>query len=469
MKKTLVASCLDAIRDTSSGERYGSLIRYFIPEFLAAFVLYALVTLIDARMIAHLKSTELYATMSVTNPFIHFMVKIAEGLSVGTMVLCGYYHGRNDQEGVLRAVASSCATTLAIGGVIASFLYYKAAFLYWLLGTPESLIAIGVPFLRMRAIAIGLMFVFFALIGILRGIKRNRSIIYFFGLGSVVFVICDYLFIFGACGCPQLGLCGSAMASVIQYSVMVTSVTLYMMLHTDVRRYLFRGMYRHISWAFTRELWALTLPVMGDKAVLAFTKLILMKHIANMGTIALGSFNIVRDLEMVAFIPAVALAQVVTFLVSNELGARDYEGAKYTVKRALMLAGCMVIFILLTVWFHLNQLVSMFDTCNVLSGLAIQAFPIVSVMVIFDVVQVILAGALRGAAQGRMVLWVRMMSLLCFCLPVMYSTSFIAFQSDFVKFITIYGSFYMGNVLMAIWYIYWFRSGRWQQVGWSEV
>lgn len=41
--------------------------------------------------------------------------------------------------------------------------------------------------------------------------------------GAVVFVLCDYMFIFGNLGMPRMGLNGSALASVVQSLVNVSS------------------------------------------------------------------------------------------------------------------------------------------------------------------------------------------------------------------------------------------------------
>jgi len=98
MKKGLLTSYFDGIRDHDNGEGYGTIVRYFLPEFVTALALYSLLYLLDAWFIAHLKSTSMYATLGVTNTLLHFIVKIAEGLSVGTIVLTGIHNGAGRLE-----------------------------------------------------------------------------------------------------------------------------------------------------------------------------------------------------------------------------------------------------------------------------------------------------------------------------------------------------------------------------------
>ena len=76
MKDGLIKSYVNGITDTKNGVSYNRIIRYFIPEFITALVLYSLLYLLDAWFIADLKSTSMFATLGVTNTLLHFIVKV---------------------------------------------------------------------------------------------------------------------------------------------------------------------------------------------------------------------------------------------------------------------------------------------------------------------------------------------------------------------------------------------------------
>lgn len=461
MKKTLFHSYLDGIRQETPGETYQNLLRYFMPELITALLLYSFVTLVDAQFIAHLKSTAAYATMSVTNTLMHFITKVAEGLSVGIMVLCGYYHGQRDKEGFGRAFGASIIVTLLLGGVIACTMYCGAAAIYELLRTPEELIRLGVPVLRLRAVSVFLMFLFLAISGFFRGIKHNAVVMRCYVLGAISFVILDYCFIFGIAGFPGMGLVGSACASVVQYTIMTLAALWFLARSEDARAY---RPYVTFSKECVGSLCNMSWPVMCDKAIFAFGRIALVRFIAPMGKLALGTFGVIKDLEMLAFVPAIALAQVTTFVVSNQMGADDMTGVKCTVKKTIFLAILMVVTALFLFGYNAAYLIGLFDKENTFTAFATPAFRILSLLATFDIVQVILSSALRGMAQVRTVMWVRCMAFLCFTIPVGYIATLVAFHSDFVRFMTIYGAFYVGNGLMVLWYAYWFRTNRWQRI-----
>lgn len=464
MKKTLWASYLAGLEQRTPGESYRAILRYFFPELITALLLYSLVSLVDSRCIAQLGSACAYATLSISNTLLHCMVKIAEGISVGTMVLCGIAHGRGDAREIGQSIGSSWIVTLLLGGGIAAALHFFPQVIYALFGASPEIAALGIPYLKVRALSIFCLFVFCALTGLVRGVKKNSIAMHCHIIGIGVFIITDYVLVLGKLGFPRLGILGSAYAFLLYYSTMILYAGYSILADPTLRHYLASLSFTSVQ-KFT-SLLSLSWPVMCDKAILAIAKIILARAIAPMGTIALSSFGAIRDIEMFIFVPAIAFAQVVTFLVSNELGTGDIEGVKYTIKKVLFLATASVSLILgLCIW-QAPQLISFFDPHNTFSALAVPAFRIISALVICDVAQVILAGALRGVTQVRAVLKIRFLTLLFFCIPAAYLGALIVFYSDFVKFITIYSSFYIGNAIMAAWYIYLLRTDRWRQLPW---
>ena len=67
MKQGLMASYFAGIVDPHHGESYWHIIRYFLPEFIFSFVIFALPFWIDSYFISLLKSTPAYATLGTTN------------------------------------------------------------------------------------------------------------------------------------------------------------------------------------------------------------------------------------------------------------------------------------------------------------------------------------------------------------------------------------------------------------------
>lgn len=459
-KKSLLNSYIAGITD-HAGERYSTIISYFWPELITAFLISSVLNVIDASMIGHLKSTSTYATLGVAFSIVLFLNKMAEGLSVGTVILCGQYNGKRRFADVGRSAMSAFWVTIFVGGVISFALYLGAHSLFVFLQVPEKMVHAGAAFMRLRVIGVFIFFVYMALIGFLRGTKNTRAPMVFFMMGGVAFLFFDYVLIFGKCGFPALGLHGSAIASIIQNVVMLAAALFYILYDKHMRQYsieMVRGFDLHAAL----EIIKLSSPVILDKAILAAAKIWLVRLIAPMGKVALASYVVIRDMEQFAFVPAVAFAQVITFLVSNDYGAGNWIGIKSNIKKILFMASGLVFAILLFFALFPELVIHLFDTKGSFISFAATVFPAISVLVLFDLLQVILAGALRGAANVRVVMVTRLLVCVFFFMPISYWFSILPISNILIKFTLIYGSFYLADGVMTIVYVWWFRRDAWR-------
>lgn len=462
MKKNILLSYVNGITDRLHGEGYRQISRYFFPEFITAVILYSVPLLIDARWIAHLKSTSAYATLGVTNTLLHSIIKIAEGISVGTIIMTGQFNGVGNVKRAGNALVNAFWTTLLTGGLITAILFFGSYHIYAWYRMPADVIVLGVPFLQLRAIGVFFTFVYFALIGFLRGIKNTQTPMRIFMVGCAFFLVLDYILIFGAFGIPPMGLIGSAIASVVQYAVMCAIALYYVVRSSELKMYEINLFSSFVSWEHFKELVYLSLPVMIDKAALSFCYVWLGFCLAPMGTCALASFSVVKDLERFALLPAIAFAQVVTFLVSNDYGKSDWDGIKNNVKKIVFLSAITVFILLFICSRYPTEIIQMFDFKGEFTSFAAQAFPVISVLAFFDVLQLILAGALRGAANVQIVMWTRLVSCAFFFAPVAFFCSRFQTENAVLKFIIIYSSLYLCNAVMSVVYIKRFRGQDWK-------
>ena len=462
MKKNIFSSYLTGIKDRSHGEGFAKILRYFFPEFVTAVILYSLPMLIDARWIAHLQSTSAYATLGITNTILHSIIKIAEGLSVATIVMTGQLNGMGELKRVGKALVHAFWTTIIVGGLVSAVLYFGAYRLYMWYRLPEAMIVLGAPFLKVRAIGIFFTFVYFGLIGFMRGIKDTRTPMMIFIVGCALFLFFDYALIFGAFGFPQWGLLGSAVASVIQSVSMCLFALYYVVQNKTLKQYEIKLFSVFTSTRSMWELCKLSVPVVIDKAALSWSYVWLGYCLAPMGTCVLASFAVVKDLERFALLPAIAFAQVITFLVSNDYGRHDWEGIKTNSKKIIFMASISVLGILYVCSLWPSDIIKLFDFKGEFTVFAAKMFPVVSILAFFDVLQLILAGALRGAANVQVVMWTRLLVCAGFFAPLAYMFSRIDTPHILIKCVLVYSCLYIGNAVMGLVYIKRFRAEAWK-------
>lgn len=462
MKKTL-NRYVNEIAHDSYGESHGTLLWYFMPEFITNLIVYSMPLWIDAMFIGALKSTPAYATLGVTNNIIHLVIKIAEALAVSTIVLSGQHNGQKEYKRVGAVMKDAFWTTCLIGIFFCCLLFFGGEFLYRWYGVQPDIIILGLPYIRMRALGVLFMFIYFAFVGFLRGIKNTRSPMKIFIFGAILFVIADYVLIFGKYGFPEYGLQGSAIATLLQYMGMSFIALLYILFNHKNRKYgvsLFSG---YGSWSDIVRFVKISTPIVIDKASVAIAYIWLGSMIAPLGTNALAAFSAIKDMERFAFLPAIAWAQVITFIVSNNIGSGDFFAVKLNIKKVTWMSSIMVFALLMIVVRYSSYFLLLFDKKGDFTELVSATFPILSVFVLLDLFQIILSGALRGSGHLWTVMLVRSVMVFGFFIPISYFFSYYFVGSDVLKILLIYGSFYISNGLMSIWYIKIFRSEKWSE------
>jgi len=451
-------------RMIGSGESLWQILSYWFPEAISQIIFISLPPLLDSYIVASLGSTATYGALGTANNFLHTLLKFAEAIPVAAIAIIGRHNGAKEYEKVGQDLGDTFWTVTFLGFVQLLLIFFGASTIYGILGVPTEMVAIGVPFLRLRSFSIFLVFLSIAFIGFMKGVKNTKTPMTISVIGVFIFMFFDYALVFGRFGFPRLGLNGSAIASIIQYTVVISLATWYILSNPDYKKYFSCMFYRYFSFPQIVRLLNLSWPIMIDKTSLAISYVWLFKLIAPLGAPAITSFDAIKNLERFALIPAIAFAQIIVFLVSNRLGEDDPEGAKSNIKKVLILASIMVAVALLFLCLNANYFVGLFDPNHEFTHIAAPALVIVSSLVVFDFVQLILAGALRGAGDVRTVMWVRFFSCLFFFTPLAYFFSKLPIESLSLKFALLYSTFYFNTAVMGFVFMKRIIGKKWQKI-----
>lgn len=452
------------IKNHDYGESYRSIFRYFYPECITALILYSLPYFVDSYFIGSLKSTSLYAISGIVDNFLTLLVKAAEGFSIGIVVIAGCHNGSKLYKKVGQTFVEAFWSILFIGAVISGLIYSSVFYIYGWFNFPPDLIEQGVLYFKLKAIALFFMFVFFSVVGFLRSIKNTVVPMVLFAIGSFVFIVSDYILIFGKFGFPAWGLNGSAIAYCIQYGTVSFLAMAYVLLFNANKKYEIALFSRFIKWKTMSDLLKTSGPIVVDKVVMAGAYVWLAQLLSPLGTNVMASFSLIKLMERFAFIPAIGFAQVITFLVSNDVGRGAWKDVTVNIKRVIYVATCMVGVTLLAGSLYPSWFISFVDQKGEFGYLVAQIFPSLSILVFLDLLQLILSGALRGAGAVKVVMWTRICVIIGFFMPVSYAISLIPMTSIALKFFLIYGSFFLGNGLMSVLYIKWLMQGKVKEV-----
>ena len=446
-----------------NGVSYNRILRYFYPEFITALIIYFLPQFIDCYFICTLKSTNLYAISGIVENFLSMFTKSAEGLLVGTVIISGYFNGLQEYKKAGESFIDAFWTTICIGVCVAFMLYYGAFVFYTFNSFTPEMIRLGTPYLQMKSLGVFFLFFYFALVGFFRAVKNTFTPMIVFAMGSCVFVLCDYLFIFGSFGFPKLGLVGSAVAYLIQYAFMSFIMVCYLLYGKRYKNYNIHFLPKTVKLERVKRFLFVSYPVVLDKISIAFAYVWLGSCISKLGSTAGASFAMIKLMERIAFVPAIACAQIITFLVSNDLGKGHWDAIHGNIKKVIFLASIMVGGILLVGALWPYMIVKFYGCTEEMCYLVASVFPPLSVLVMFDLLQLILSGALRGAGDVQTVMKTRFIIIFGYFIPMTYVISWLSFSDVASKMLITYAAFLVGNGLMSIVYILRLKQDHWKK------
>jgi multidrug resistance protein, MATE family len=209
----------------------------------------------------------------------------------------------------------------------------------------------------------------------------------------------NWLLVFGRLGAPALGIAGSGSATAIIQWLMITGLGLYALAAPSLAKFRLRPILR--GWDEIRRIVRLGLPIGGilglEIGVFAATGILM----GLLGADALGAHQLVMNCISVIFMVPLGIAQAATVRVAGALGSGAPEAARRAGVVALALGVAYMAIMALVLVAVPRAIASIYVDIDApanrgLVGIALYLLAIAAVFQIFDGVQAIAAGALRG-------------------------------------------------------------------------
>jgi len=226
------------------------------------------------------------------------------------------------------------------------------------------------------------------------------------GSAIVVSAAANYAFVFGHFGAPQLGLEGSALASVVTALYILAAYLVAIRTDRRLRRYRLFGNAWRPEWARLREIVRLGAPVMLTilaEAGLFSGAAFLMGLI---GPSQLAGHTVALQIAALAFQIPFGIGQAATIRVGYHYGAGDREAIGRAGWVALAMGGGFMLLTALAMLVAPRAILRLYvdpaDAANVaMVGFAVQYMFVAAAFQLFDGVQAVAAGALRGLQDTR--------------------------------------------------------------------
>ena len=371
----------------------GQLLRIGTPIILGQLGIIS-VNFADTIMIGKYHTDALAAASFVNNIYALFFV-LGLGFSYGLTPLVAKAHARSDATRLGRLLRHSTQLNLliALGLLILLLALYAGMDLF---RVPESLVPLIRPYFFLQ---LGSLVVFMASAGLKQffdGIGRTMVPMWIILSSNLLNILGNYLLIFGKWGCPELGLFGAGLSTLLSRVYMLVALWVVLRSSRDLRAVYRACLKRRFLPAYFGRLFRLGLPIGIQTGVEAGAWTFAIIIVTPLGEYPLAVHQIVCTLTNLGFLVYYGIGAATTILVSAAHARGDQGEIRRVVGSGLILAELSAFAVLLGIILTRGSVGRIFsDDVEIILMTALAVIP----MALYqpaDALQVIYSNALRG-------------------------------------------------------------------------
>lgn len=370
---------------------------------IAGMVGHTLVALVDNIFVGQLGSTEL-AAVSLGNSFVFIGMSFGIGFSTAITPLIAESDSKNDIDKGRSAFQNGLILCTILGFTLFSILFFAKPLLNYM-NQPAEVVKLARPFLDIVGFSLFPLVVFQAYKQFADGMSETKYSMYATIIGNVINIFFNIVLVFGYLGFPKLGIIGSAIGTLIARIFMV--IYIHYILSSKEK---FKPYFKNFGWqsfekSISKQITKLGIPSSLQMffEVALFTGAVWLSGMV--GTTSQAANQIALSLASMTFMFAMGLSVAAMIRVANQKGLEDYNKLNTVAHSIFLMAILLELFFALIFMVFNASLPELFvnteikyqlkDTTEVIA-IASKLLIIAAFFQLFDGIQVVVLGALRG-------------------------------------------------------------------------
>jgi len=381
------------------------------------------VNVVDNILVGHLGTTELAAASFSINVF-NIGMLLGMGVTFGLTPLVGQSLNsgskKNTASWLKNAFLVNFVASLVLCCLMASISFFMTSF-----GQTEEVAAKAKPFYLLHVASLIPLLLFFTFKQFFEGIGNTKIAMVITIIINVVNIILNYILIYGKMGFPALGLYGSGTASLISRLIMPVLFLIVMLKREKFRGYLSSAFHSKFELSRVKRLLSVGLPIGLQMVieVLAFSLGAIM--LGWISKESLAGHQVAISMASMTYMISFGLAAGTTIRVSHAFGDGNLAEVKRIILGSLHLVIAFMSLMGISFVLFRNYLPLAFTSDPKVIQVAAGLLIVGAFFQVFDGVQVVFLGALRGLADVRVPMFMAFFSYIVVSLPVSYFFAFV--------------------------------------------
>ena len=294
-----------------------------IPVFIEI-ALVMLLGVVDTLMLSRYSDNSV-AAVGLDNQLISLVFLVYQFFSMGAAILCAQYIGAGLRKRLVQVVGMALVVNLMLGLVVSTLLYYHAEWLLRLMGLRPELMGDGLVYLRLTGAWSFFQALSLTFSASLRSADKVKYPMVVTAIANVINIFGNYALIFGHWGCPQMGVEGAAIATVVSRAI---ATVLLGVIHFRVHIPRFPlNYFRPMPWKELRNLFHIGIPAMSENISYSLSQVVITYFINQISNEALAARTYCVNLIMFVYLFCISITQGGDILVGHLVGQQRHQAA----------------------------------------------------------------------------------------------------------------------------------------------
>ena len=323
----------------------GKLLVNMALPMIVSMLVQALYNVVDSMYVSQISESAVTA-LSLAFPVQNMQIGFAVGIGVGVNSLLSKSLGERDQEAANRTAGNGMVLMFIATAAFMLFGVFGVRPYYEMQSTVAETVEGGIAYTRICCLFVLGSFMQILSERLLQATGRTVYTMITQGVGAIVNIILDPVFIFGWFGIPAMGLAGAAVATVIgQWVGALVGLYFNEKLNPEVQ---FGRRYAKLHWPTIRAILTVGIPSIIMNGIGSVMNFGMNQILQGFTETATGVFGIYFKLQSFFFMPLFGLNGATISIIAFNYGARKPERITKTLKIAscaalsLMTAGLLV-------------------------------------------------------------------------------------------------------------------------------
>lgn len=349
---------------------------------------------IEDTMFVGRVSAEAIGAISIGTTIFYTIAILGGGLLLGLDTLVSQASGAGDIEDRQRSLINGLWLVAALVPTVMLIVQGVTSILS-LFGVNPDVLGQVAPYMRTLNWSTPPLLVFFCLRRYLQSMGRPRPVMIAMVAANIVNIAGNWIFVFGHLGAPRLGAVGSAWSTVIARTLMAAMVVVAVLRSEPA----LRAVSRRVDFARVRELLKLGVPAALQIGAEMFVWAAATVLAGRLAATSLAGHQIAVTIVSTTFMLPLGVSSAAAVRVGHAIGRGDPRGAAHSGWVAVSLGATIMSISALTLMSVPQWIARLFTPDAVIIAAAVPLLRLAALFQLFDGVQVVTTGALRGAGN----------------------------------------------------------------------